>query len=138
MSTSLAPLALYVAEDCGADQVWRVRFWSAVAIAVLFLQFGGVALAAIVGSFVGMAIFEMASRGARDVRKSTDENSARCSRDRAESVAVVDHKKASAKRDFMCFMRKSFCAVVTMFATMGIAHLALSHRLLPYPVLSRA
>lgn len=138
MTTSFAHLALFIVEDCDADKAWQVRFWSAVAIPVLFLQFGGVALVAVFGSLVGLTIIELALRGARDVRSSINENSTLRLRDRAESTAIEVGLIASAARGSACLMHKSFCAVAATFAALGVAHVSLSTRLFPCPELSCA
>ena len=138
MRTSLAFFALLVTEDCDAAQAWQVRFWSATAITALSLQFGVAALAAVVGSFVGMAMIQLASQGARELQKTINENSVHGSKVRAESVAVKVAMTASAARRLECLLQKSFCAVVATFAALGISHVSLANLLFPYPVLRRA
>ena len=138
MSTSLVHLALFVAKDCDPDQGRRVVFWSIVAIAVLFAQFGWLALAAVGGSFFGLAIREMALRGARAVCKAVNEISARCLLGWVESRAIAMALSASAARNFRCLEQKAFRATVAIFAGLGVAHVVLSVRLFPYPVLNRA
>lgn len=138
MRTSLAALALYITKDCDADQAWWVRVWSAIAITVLFWQFGWLALAAVVGSVIGLAILEMASQGARNICRSINEISARSLRDRAESIEISVELSASAARNFLRLMQKAFGAAVALFAALGVAHVALSVRFFPYPLLSRA
>ena len=138
MSTFLAPLSLYVAKDCDADQAWRVYFWSVLAVLFLSWQFEWLALATILGSIIGLAILEMASIGARDVRKSIAVSTTRSSSDRAESNSVRDELDTSAARVFISFMSGSFYALIAMFASLGLVHVALSPRLFPFPVFSRA
>ena len=137
MKTSLAHLALYVAKDCDAYQALGVRLWSVIAIVALSAQFGWLALAAVVGSFIGLAIRDMASRGARDVRKNVNEISARSFSDRAESHANSTDLIASAGRTIRCLAQRAFGVAVATFAALGIAHVALSTRLFPKPICSR-
>jgi len=138
MSTSLDHLALHVAKDCDPNQGRRVVYWSVVAIAILFAQFWWLALAAVVGSFIGLTIRDMASRGARDVRKYVNEYSACCYMNHAESRAVSVELSASAARNIRCLTQRAFGAAVATFAGLGVVHVALSSRLFPYPILSRA
>ena len=138
MSISLAHLALYVVEDSDADQARRVRFWSVFAIAVLSWQFWWLALAASVGSLIGLGIVEMASQGARSVRDAVNAISARCLRNNAESSAISNALCASEMRNFRCHMHKAFCAVAAIFDALCVAHVSLSRRLFPCPIPSRA
>jgi hypothetical protein len=136
MSTSLAHLALYVVKDCDADQALRVRFWSAFSVAVLSFQLGWLALAAILGSLIGLGIIQMASQGARSVRKAANAISASGSRDQAESSANNNALNASVVRGFRCKMQKAFCAAAAIFSALGVAHVSLSRRLFPCPILN--
>ena len=138
MHTPLNHLALLVANDCDANQAWRVRVWSCVAIALLASQFGYLALATVVGTFIGLAIFDMASRGARSIRKAVNEISGRRLLDRNESRKVGSALIASAARRCRSLSARAFDAAVESFAGLGVAHVALSPRLFPQPDLSRA
>lgn len=138
MSTSLDLLALRISEDCTLDQGRRVCFLSLVAITLLFLQFGCIALVALIGSLIGLAIQQMASRGARAVRNSISEGSFCCLRNRAESRELGAALAALAASSFRRHVVKAFGAVAAVLDGLGIAHVALSPRLFPYPVLCRA
>ena len=138
MSTSLDHLALHVVKDCDPDQGRRVVYWSVVATAILFVLFWWLALAAVGGSFIGLSIRQMASRGAEAVCKAVNQTSARCLMDCVESRATGMALCASAARNFRCLKQKAFRATVAIFAGLGVAHVVLSVRLFPYPVLKRA
>lgn len=138
MGTSLDLLALRFSEGCTPDHGWRVCFVSLVAIALLTWQFGCIALIALVGSLIGLAIQQMASRGARALRNAISEVSFYRFMNRAESCALGVVLTAFATLNFRRLARQSFGAVVAGLDRLGIAHLALSPRLFPYPVLSRA
>jgi len=138
MRTSLDLLALSFSEDCTPGDGWRVCFLSFLAIALLTWQFGCIALVALIGLLIGLAIHQMASRGARGVRNAISEGSFCCLMNRAESRELGFVLTAFAARSFRRLARQSFGAVVAVLHGLGIAHVALSPRLFPYPVLSRA
>lgn len=138
MRTSLDLLALRFSEGCTPDHGWRVCFLSLVAIALLTWHFGCIALVALIGSLIGLAIHQMASRGARSVRNAISEVSFYCLLNRAESRELGVVLTAVAARSFRRLARQSLGAVVAVLNGLGIAHVALSPRLFPYPVLSRA
>ena len=138
MRTSLDHLALRFSEGCTPDHGWRVCFLSLVAIALLTWQFGCIALVALIGSLIGLAIHQMASQGARALRSAISEVSFYCLRNRAEFRELMAVLTALAARSFHKLARQSFEAVVAVLDGLGIAHVALSPRLCPYPVLSRA
>ncbi len=138
MRTSLDLLALRFSEGCTPDHGWRVCFLSLVAIALLTWQFGCIALIALIGSLIGLAIHQMASRGARAVRNAISEVSFCCLMKRAESRELGVVLTAFAARSFRRLARQAFGAVIAVLDGLGIAHVALSPRLFPYPVLSRA
>ena len=138
MSTSLDHLALHVVKDCDPDQGRRVVYWSVVATAILFVLFWWLALAAVGGSFIGLSIRQMASRGAEAVCKAVNQTSARCLMDCVESRATGMALCASAARNFRCHMHKAFCSVAAIFDALGVAHVSLSRRLFPCPIPSRA
>lgn len=144
MSTSLAHLALYLTDDCDAKQARAVQYWSACAIAMLVWQFDQVALslplalAAVVGSLIGLFLCKYASNGSRDIRKSIAKISAVHARDVGESRATVVLQIESAKRNLRRTLRQALSTCAALFGALGIVHDSLASRLFPRPVFSRA
>ena len=138
MRTSLDHLALRFSEGCTPDHGWRVCFLSLVAIALLTWQFGCIALVAVIGSLIGLAMHQMAYQGARAVRNSISEASFYRAMSCAESRELGAVLTALAVHSIRRLTRQAFGAVIAVLDGLGITHLALSTRLFPYPVLSRA
>lgn len=111
---------------------------SMLAIALLTWQFGAIALAALVGSLIGLAIQQMASQGARSVKNAIHEISHLWQLMRAESRELVIALTTVAARSFRRVTKQAIEAIMSILDGLGIVHVALSPRLYPTPLLSRA
>lgn len=138
MNTTFNLLALRFAESGTPDKGWSVCVLSIVAIALLTWQFGCIALVALVGSLIGLAIQEMAFRGSRWVKNAIHEISFCWVLNRAESRALVIALTTVAACSLRRVIRQAFGAITSILDGLGIVHVALSPRLYPTPLLSRA
>lgn len=138
MSTTFDLLALRFAKACTPDKGWSVCVLSMIAIALLTWQFGALALAALVGSLIGLAIQAMAYRGSRWVKNAIHEISFHWVLNRAESRALVIALTTVAACSLRRVIRQAFGAITSILDGLGIVHVALSPRLYPTPLLSRA
>lgn len=138
ISTTFDLLALRFAKACTPDKGWSVCVLSMIAIALLTWQFGALALAALVGSLIGLAIQQMASQGARWVKNAMHEISFFCLLIRIQLRALGVALTTAAARNLHLFIRQAYRALMSILDGLGIVHVALAPRLYPTPLLNRA
>jgi hypothetical protein len=138
MSNHLGHLALTFAEDRGTAKARQVLFLSCLSIVLLSLTFGWVTLFALFGASVGITIRNMAARQASAIRREISERFWASTVDRLESRATQSAATDSFFRTLQRFSRTVIQVLSKVFDVLGIVHVALTNRLLPFPITHRA
>ena len=138
VATNYGQLALLIATDCDAAQARRVRWLSVCAILLLFWQFGLLALAAVIGSLIGLAICTLAVQGASQVRCAAAKIDADARRDRSEARSWAEATSSAGYRISRSISYRVLKAREAIKKAIGIVHIALARQLLTSPAFPRA
>ncbi|MRD73768.1 hypothetical protein GH865_10980 [Rhodocyclus tenuis] len=138
IATDYGQLALHLATDCDAAQARRVRWLSVCAISLLSWQFGLLALAAAIGSLIGLGICALARHGASQVRSRAAKIEADARRDRSEAQSCHLGSISAGYRIHQSTTLRARYAREAIHRAIGIVHIALARQLLTSSALLRA